>query len=130
MLMRLMAVALGGALGAVSRYVVSGWVHALARDPAFPLGTVVVNATGSFLIGLLMASGDSDRWLMPPLLRLLLGAGFLGALTTFSTFSFETVDALKGGDLRVALANVTSSLVLALLACWLGLYLGERWWGG
>ena len=126
MLIRLMAVALGGALGAVSRYLISGWVNALARDSSFPLGTLLVNVVGSFLVGILMAVGNDERW---SLLRHLLGAGFLGALTTFSTFSYETVYALRAGEMRVALANVSSSLVLALTACWLGLLLGERWRG-
>ena len=122
--MRLLAVALGGALGAVSRYLISSWVSNLSRESAFPFGTLVVNFTGSFLLGLLM--GSEGRWLLPPALRLALGAGCLGAFTTFSTFSYETIEALRVGDVRVALGNVTVSVVLALGACWLGLQTGER----
>lgn len=126
MLSRLLAVALGGALGAVSRYAVSGWVSRLTRESPFPYGTLTVNLVGAFLLGLLMGIGSEGRWLLPPAVRVLLGVGFLGGLTTFSTFSYETLEALRVGDFRVALANVGLSLVAALVACWLGLGVGER----
>ena len=124
-LTRLMAVALGGALGAVSRYLVSGWVNRLTSGSPFPYGTLTVNLVGSFLLGLLMSLGSEGRWGVAPQLRLLLGPGLLGALTTFSTFSYETVEALRTGEARVALANVGLSVAVALTACWLGLRVGE-----
>ena len=125
-LTRLMAVALGGALGAVSRYLVSGWINRLAGASPFPYGTLTVNLVGCFLLGLLMSLGSEGRWGLTPQLRLLLGAGFLGALTTFSTFSFETIEALRAGEARHALANVGLSVVAGLVACWLGLRTGEQ----
>lgn len=134
MWIRLLAVALGGALGAVSRYLLSGWVNRVSRESgiqafvAFPfLGTLAVNILGSFLLGFLVGHGLDQRWGLSPNLRLLLAVGFLGALTTFSTFSFETVEALRAGSLRVAWVNIGLNLVLCLSVCWLGLRAGERW---
>lgn len=121
-----LAVALGGALGAVSRYGISGWVMRWLGLPLFPWGTLTVNVVGALLLGFLMGTGGSERWALSPTLRALLGAGFLGAFTTFSTFSFETVEALRSGDARVAVANVAISLLLTLPACWLGLEIGGR----
>lgn len=126
MVSRLLAVAAGGALGAVSRYLLSGWVARLAGGSAFPWGTLAVNVLGSFCLGLLMGAGGEGRWLIPPTLRTLIGIGFLGAFTTFSTFSYETLEALRIGDHRVALGNVAASLASGLLACWLGLEVGSR----
>lgn len=123
---RLLAVAAGGALGAMSRYLASGWVARLAPDSAFPWGTLAVNVLGSFCLGLLMGAGSEGRWLLSPTLRTFLGIGFLGAFTTFSTFSYETIEALRIGDHRVALGNVALSVASGLLACWLGLEMGSK----
>lgn len=122
----LLAVAVGGAFGAVSRYLISGWVARFTQESAFPWGTLMVNFTGSFLLGLMMGLGGAGRLLLPPTVRLVLGVGLLGAFTTFSTFSFETIEALRIGDYRVAIGNVVISVVTALAACWLGLELGAR----
>lgn len=133
MWLRLLAVALGGALGAVSRYLLSGWVSRVTRESDLPLlasfpffGTLTVNIVGSFLLGLLVGIGIEERWMLSPNVRLLLGVGFLGALTTFSTYSFETVEALRAGSFRVALANVGLNVTLCLAVCWLGLRTGEQ----
>ncbi len=123
---RLLAVALGGAFGAASRYLISGWVARLTHESPFPWGTLAVNVTGSFLLGLMMGLGGEGRLMLPPAVRVVLGIGFLVAFTTFSTFSYETVEALRVGDLRVAVGNTVVSVVIALLACWLGLELGAR----
>ncbi len=123
---RLLAVALGGAFGAVARYQISGWVTRLTHESPFPWGTLAVNVAGSFLLGLMMGLGGEGRLLLPPAVRVVLGIGFLGAFTTFSTFSYETVEALRIGDFRVALGNTVASVVTALAACWLGLELGTR----
>ncbi len=123
---RLLAVALGGAFGAVSRYLISGWVARLTHESPFPYGTLAVNVTGSFLLGLMMGLGGEGRLMLPPAVRVVVGIGFLGAFTTFSTFSYETVEALRIGDLRVAAGNVVISFATALAACWAGLELGAR----
>lgn len=122
---RLLAVATGGAAGAVCRYLVSDWMARITHPSAFPAGTLTVNILGSFLIGLLMGWGDGQRW-VSPLARALIGTGFLGALTTFSTFSYETLDAFRAGDSRIALLSIAANLAGALAGCWLGLEAGSR----
>lgn len=123
---RLALVALGGALGAVARYVTSQWVTQLAGNSAFPWGTFTVNVVGSSLLGFLMALGFGEQGHLPAHFRLLAASGFLGAFTTFSTFSFETLEALEGGQLKLAAIYVTLSLCSGLLACALGWQLGNR----
>jgi CrcB protein len=126
-LIRSLAVAVGGAVGAVSRYLVSGWFAHLTRESAFPLGTLVVNATGAFVLGVVMGSTSTGgRFLVGPTARTFLTIGILGGFTTFSTFSYETVEAFRVGDMRVAFANVAATLVVGIAACGLGLALGER----
>ena len=108
-----------GALGCVARYLISGWVYALAgRD--FPYGTLAVNLLGAFIIGLLMEFGLRST-LIPATLRTGLSIGFLGGLTTFSTFSYETIRLLEDGEFFSASANVLSSVFLCLVCTWLGL---------
>lgn len=122
----LVLVAVGGALGAVSRYVVSGWVSRALPSSFFPWGTLVVNSSGSFVLGLLLGLVSSGRLALPSEVRLLVAIGGLGAFTTFSTFAYETLEAARIGDYRLALANVGFSLGIGLLACWAGLVAGQR----
>ncbi len=124
-MMRIVLVALGGALGAVARYGVSGWVARATRTSPFPYGTLTVNLLGSLALGLLMGLATGGVLNLAPRLRVALAIGFLGAFTTFSTFSYETLEALRVGDLRVALLNILVSVVGALAACWLGLGIAE-----
>jgi CrcB protein len=123
---RLALVALGGALGAVARYGVSGWIARATRTSPFPYGTLTVNLLGSLALGLLMGLATGGVLNLAPRLRIALAIGFLGAFTTFSTFSYETLESLRVGDLRIALLNVLISVVGALAACWLGLGIAER----
>jgi CrcB protein len=119
----LLAVALGGALGAVARYQLSLWVH--ARWPsAFPTGTLVVNMLGCLLLGVLAGTLET-RAAASPTLRLFLGAGLLGAFTTFSTFELETLLAFERGHAGVALTYVAVSVLVGLAAVWVGLRLGR-----
>ncbi|MEM9558114.1 MAG: fluoride efflux transporter CrcB [Acidobacteriota bacterium] len=117
-------VGLGGFFGAVARYLLGGWVqrHADLVSPGFPLGTFAVNVAGSFALGVLLAA--SAR--LPDEARLLLGVGVLGAFTTFSTFSAETLDLLRRDAFGLAAFNVAASVTLGLAAAWLGLVAG-RW---
>lgn len=85
--MRLLYIALGGGVGAVSRYLIAGWMSAWL-GPAFPFGTLTVNALGSFGLAFLMQLGLTTE-LLPPNLRIAVGTGFFGALTTYSTFNYE-----------------------------------------
>lgn len=107
----------GGFLGSAGRYLLSGWVHRLAPYSTFPWGTLAVNVSGCFLIGIFSGLADS-RQLWGPELRLLVMIGVLGGFTTYSSFAFETVALAREADLLRALANVVLQVVLGLLAAW------------
>jgi CrcB protein len=115
-------VMLGGSLGAASRYGVS-LLSARLLGTQFPYGTMLVNLAGCFLIGLLFALADRSRLLTPDV-RLLLITGYLGALTTFSTFSLETVNAGRAGLTLQSLTNILINNLGGLSLTWLGLRLG------
>ena len=110
-----LCVVLGGAAGAVARYALGGWVQ--ARRPEFPWGTLVINVTGAFALGLLLPLVEAH-----PLVRALLGTGFLGAYTTFSTFSYEAAVLVQERDWRGAAGYVLSTVLVGLAASFLG------WW--
>ena len=112
-------IGMGGFLGAISRYGVALWIgQRWGRN--FPLGTFLINISGSFLIGLLM-SLFTERFMVNPQWRLLLVVGFLGAYTTFSTFEYETGALMKDGEWLIAGLNV----VLSVFAGFIALKLGE-----
>ncbi|QDT64821.1 Putative fluoride ion transporter CrcB [Calycomorphotria hydatis] len=112
------AVAVGGALGAVTRYGVSLWVT--KRFPEYaPLGTLIVNVAGCLLIGVLGTLVARDN--LSPSLKLFLVTGCLGSLTTFSTFGYETLEyALERQRWDYAAANVALNLLIGLAAVWIG----------
>lgn len=111
-------VMVGGALGSLARYV-TGTAIMGRFGTRFPLGTLFVNVTGSFLVGLLMAL-LTERWQPHPNWRLLLVVGFLGGYTTFSSFEYETYRAVRDGGPWIGLVNVTGSVLLGYLAVWIG----------
>lgn len=119
MLPMLWYIALGSALGGVSRYLVGGLVQR-AAGAGFPLGTLAVNVSGSFLLGLFLRYA-LDTPTLTPELRAFLTIGFCGGYTTFSTFSYETVALLEDGQWSRAGAYVAASLVLSVGATLLGL---------
>jgi fluoride exporter len=113
-------VALGGALGSVVRYWLSD-VIARHWDGSFPWGTLVVNMTGSLVIGLAASLTLPDgRWLLPHGVRLFFLVGVLGGYTTFSSFSLQTLTLLQGGEWGRAAFNAIGSLAGCLLAVWIG----------
>lgn len=112
--MQWLAIACGGAVGALLRYAISIWAYPLFQDK-FPLGTLIVNLLGSFLIGICYVL-IAERGLLGPEWRLLLMTGLFGALTTFSTFSLETLLLWHNGQLFMALAYVLLSVLVCLLA--------------
>jgi len=114
---------MGGALGALMRFWISTAVYAwLGRQ--FPWGTLAVNVAGSFLMGLLTML-LLERLVSGPEVRAFLLIGFLGAFTTFSTFSMETFNLLEQGDTTTAILNITVSVVACLTATLLGVWLGR-----
>ena len=117
-------VALGGAIGSVARYKLSGYVMQHALDWRFPLGTFTVNVVGCLVAGVLAGLAEKHGMFSEDT-RVLLFAGLLGGFTTFSAFGLETMHLLKRGDYAVALANVVVSVVAGMLALWLGLGLGS-----
>lgn len=115
---RFLWVCLGGAVGSGGRYLVSSW--ALERlGGAFPYGTLIVNAVGSFLLGALLQLAALNTS-FPPTLRVALAAGVLGGFTTYSTFNQETLIYAQQQHWALAAANVLGTVSLCLLAGWLG----------
>lgn len=117
----LLLIGLAGAVGALSRYVLSGWTYRVLGE-GFPYGTLAVNILGCFLLGAVQQVGETTDFLSQET-RVMLTIGFLGALTTFSTFGYETFRQLEDGRLTVVLGNVGAQLILGLLAVWAGLTL-------
>ena len=114
----LIFVAMGGALGAVLRYGISSGIYTWFGR-SFPYGTLVVNVVGSFLIGLLSIL-LVEKFDVPHEWRLALVVGVLGALTTFSTFSWDTLDLMQQGLMQRAFLNVLLNVVLCISVAWLG----------
>ncbi|MBF0565532.1 MAG: fluoride efflux transporter CrcB [Nitrospirae bacterium] len=117
--MNYLIIGAGGFIGAITRYALAAWIGQ-RWGRSFPLGTFVINVSGSFLIGLIM-SLLTERFMANPYWRLLLVVGFLGAYTTFSTFEFETGNLLKDGEILYAALNV----VLSVFAGFIALRMGE-----
>lgn len=120
---KLLLVMVGGSLGAASRYGI-GLLTVKIWGTRFPWGTVTVNLAGCFLIGLLFGLSDRVRLLTPDM-RLLLITGFLGAFTTFSTFSMETVSAGRAGMMVQPLMNILVNNLGGLTLTFLGLWIGS-----
>ena len=114
----ILLIAIGGAIGSVSRYGCQKWIYQFYPHP-FPVGTFVVNILGSLLIGLFFGLSEKGN-IMSPEWRLFLTTGFCGGYTTFSTFSFETLALLKEGNYGYAFMYIILSVVLGLMAVWLG----------
>lgn len=119
----LLAVGLGGMIGSVARYLLSGWVlHRAGGD--FPLGTLAVNSLGCLAIGVL--AGLAERYhTLTPSTRIFLITGILGGFTTFSAFGLETVALLRRGVLYPAGLNIIANVALGILAVWIGLRIVE-----
>lgn len=116
-------VAIGGMLGAIARYWLGGVLS--QRWPlALPVETLVINVSGSFLLGFLTSAGIEYGVISQPW-RLAFGVGFLGAYTTFSTWQVESLRLLQQGSTRFAVLNLSVSVALELLAAWTGYWLGR-----
>jgi CrcB protein len=122
-------IALGGALGSVARYWLSGIV-AERYAHAFPWNTLTVNVSGSLVIGVLAALTEPPgRWLASPGVRQFFIVGVCGGYTTFSSFSLQTLTLLQDRQWLYAGGNILLSVLLCLVAVWLGYWLGEAWNG-
>lgn len=123
MMERYLLIALAGSLGALSRYALGGYINS-TTGWAFPLGTFAINVTGSFILGFAGTFG-LERFIVNPNYRTAFTVGFVGAYTTFSTWSFETLRLIEDGSYGLALANAVGSLVAGLVAVWLGVVLAR-----
>jgi CrcB protein len=120
----ILLVALGGALGSVARYKMSGWVLQHTLDWRFPAGTFAVNVAGCLVAGVLAGLAEKHD-LLSAEARLLLFTGILGGFTTFSAFGLETMFLIRRGDVLIAASNIVLSVLAGLLALWLGLGLAS-----
>ena len=115
---------LGGFLGANARYLLGGWIAA-RYGTLFPLGTFVINVTGSFILGFFLTLAQ-ERVLIHPNVRLLFAVGFVGAYTTFSTFEYESMRLLQDGELLWSLVNLVGSVLTGGVAVLAGIILASR----
>ena len=121
---RFLAVAVGGALGAMARYAVALVVATFWKND-FPLATLLINVTGSFILGF-FATFAAEKTLLDPIWRLLVTTGFVGAYTTFSTFEYETQRLTESGAPWWAALNVVTSVAAGFAAVQFGIFLARR----
>ncbi len=126
--MTYLLVAAGGALGATARYVIADLVHRVA-SPFFPWGTFIVNVTGCFAFGLVAGVADA-RGAIGPSTRAFVLVGILGGYTTFSSFTFETMELLRAGQVPAAVANGVGQVTAGMLAFWAAWTLAHAVVGG
>jgi CrcB protein len=123
-LLKVIAVLLGGAVGTGFRYFLSTFIYSQIKQPSFPYANLVINVSGSFIIGLLAELFDT-RLLVSPTMRVALLTGVLGGYTTFSSFSFETFSLVRDGEMWLAALNAVGSVALGLVAVWLGVRMAQ-----
>lgn len=116
-MLRIFIIGLGGAIGTMLRYFMGGLEYRFSNG-VFPVSTLVVNVTGSLVVGFLW--GIVDRFTISPNIRLFIFIGVLGGYTTFSTFSLETFNLMRAGEYRIAFFNVAFSVVLCVGAVFTG----------
>ncbi|HET7495693.1 MAG TPA: fluoride efflux transporter CrcB [Candidatus Limnocylindrales bacterium] len=121
--MPLLLIGLGGFAGAITRYVIDGAVSERTAG-AFPFGTLLINVSGSFILGLLFAL-TTDRAILPAEIRGPVLIGFIGAYTTFSTWMLESWRLVESGVVSLALANLLGSVALGIVAVGVGLLVGR-----
>jgi CrcB protein len=122
-MLKIVLVAVGGGIGATTRYLVSNWA-ADRFGAGFPHGTLIVNIAGCLVIGLFMGL-VTERIIVNPYWRLLVTTGFLGGLTTFSSFSYETFKLAGDGSFDLAAYNILLNVMIGLGATWAGITLSK-----
>jgi CrcB protein len=120
-------VGIGGFVGSILRYVISGYAQHWAQSAEFPYGTLVANVVGCLIIGFCSHLAET-RGVFDVEARVFVFVGILGGFTTFSTFGNETLNLLRGGELFAALANIAAHLVFGLGAVWMGRLLAHLIW--
>jgi len=121
-LLKYIVIGIGGFAGAIARYALGSYIGS-RYGVRFPYGTFVINMTGSFLIGFILAL--LARTTASPYWRYLIPIGFIGAYTTFSTFEYETLRAVQDGQATVGLLNVALSVIVGFVAVWAGAAIGK-----
>jgi len=121
---KVISIGLGGFMGALGRY----WISGIAQkfSDRFPLGTLSVNLLGSFAVGLL-ATLFLEKVIVSAELRLFVLVGLLGAFTTYSTFSLETVSLMRNGEWMFAIYNILTNVLGTLIAVWAGVSIAKLW---
>ncbi len=122
-MINILIIGLGGFIGAVMRYSISGWVHRVL-GAGMPYGTLAVNVLGSFILGFFLFLAE-DRFTISPQWRNFIAIGMMGALTTFSTFSFETLMLLQENLYGQVFLNIGLNAVLTIAAVWAGISLAR-----
>jgi len=120
-------VALGGALGSVSRYLLGTWTQTLSKSIDFPYGTLTVNLIGCFVIGVLAQLAET-RGAFTQDARAFIFIGILGGFTTFSSFGSDTINLFRDGETFNALLNVGANVIVGLVLVWLGRTIADLIW--
>lgn len=124
--MQLMLIAgIGGFFGTMMRYLLNYLIYHSLSYPLFPYGTLVINISGCFLIGLLASLAES-RLALSPEIRVFIQIGILGGFTTFSTFGYETFALMRDGQFLLATSNILLQVIVGLVAVWLGFVIGHH----
>lgn len=110
-------VATGGSFGAITRFAISNWFKKRNKTP-FPIATFLINITGAFLLGYIIGNGVTTGW------QLLLGTGFMGAFTTFSTFKLESIQLFNRKNLSILFLYLSATYIIGILFAFLGMKLG------
>ncbi|HEU0184343.1 MAG TPA: fluoride efflux transporter CrcB [Blastocatellia bacterium] len=126
-MLKIILVLLGGAIGTGCRYGLSLFIYSRIKNPTFPYANLVINISGSFVIGIL-AELFNGRLQVSPTIQAALIIGVLGGYTTFSSFSYETFTLIRGGEWFRATLNSAGSVLLGLIAVWLGVRLAQSLW--
>lgn len=114
---------IGGFVGTILRYLVNNIIYHSLAYPLFPFGTLIINISGCFFIGIL--AGLTERFALSPEIRIFIQIGVLGGFTTFSTFGFETFNLIRDGQFILAIANVLLQVIAGLTLVWIGYYLAQ-----